>query len=322
MRKYLTHAAWLIAPALLWPAAVRACDFCLLQQGISPLETLNGAGARVTQRYTLLNTVYQGTRQIPNPGTLEEYWTTDLSAFYSPTPGLLLMANLPYRVTHVDGHLHVHADRTVELHDDVGGDEGIGDLALLGRYTFFTHHTLDSSMLLAVTAGMKTPTGSTNGRTDDGEFLDAHTQLGTGSLDALFGVSFYYSLGRVSVSGNALANFAGEGEAGDQEHEFGDSVNYDVAARYRLFPSVPGGSATSLFASLGVGGEVRGRETEDGMRAVDSGGHTVYIVPGLQWNIGPHWTAEFSYRHAVHHDLNAIQLGEDYKVFGSLTYLF
>lgn len=322
MRNSMIFAALMLGVAPLLPTTGRACDFCLLQQGISPLETLSGAGARLTQRYTLLDSVYRGTHEVPNPGALEEYWTTDLSGFYSPLPGLLLLANLPYRVTHVDGHMHVHANGVVELHDDKGGDEGIGDMALLARYTFFTRHTLDSSTLLAFTAGVKLPTGSTNGRTDDGEYLDAHTQLGTGSWDGLFGGSFNYSRGRWSVSGNALATLAGEGEAGDGKHEFGDSVNYDATGRFRIFPAVPGGAASALFASFGIAGEWRGREIEDGMRAVDSGGHTLYLVPGLQWNIGPHWSAEFSYRHAVHHDLNAIQLGEDYKVFGSLTYLF
>jgi hypothetical protein len=32
--------------------------------------------------------------------------------------------------------------------------------------------------------------------------------------------------------------------------------------------------------------------------------------------------AEVAYHHAFHHDLNGTQLGDRYKVFGSLTYLF
>jgi hypothetical protein len=317
-RRYLLGFALLSAGM---PQA-RACDFCLLHQGISPLETLNGAGVRLDQRYTLLDSVYRGTDEVDNPGAHEEYWTTDLGAFYSPLEGLLLLANLPIRVTQVDGHLHAHDDGDIELHDDTGGDEGLGDLSLLARYTFLRHHTLDASTLLAVSGGVKLPTGSTNGHTDDGEFLDAHTQLGTGSTDVLLGLSFNHSRARWSISGNALLSINGKGEAGDKDHEFGDSVNYDVTARYRLSPATLGASETAIFLSFGVAGELRAHEKEDGETAPDSGGHTIYVTPGVQVNMGPHWVAEVSYHHAVYHDLNLMQLGEDFKVFGSLTYLF
>lgn len=58
------------------------------------------------------------------------------------------------------------------------------------------------------------------------------------------------------------------------------------------------------------------------MELDDSGGHTVYLSPGLQVSVGPNWVFEVSYQHAVYHDLNGVQLGENYKVFGSLIYLF
>jgi len=57
----------------------------------------------------------------------------------------MLLANLPFRVTRLTGHLHMHEDGEVEVHDDTGEDEGIGDISLLGRYTFLTLHTLDTT---------------------------------------------------------------------------------------------------------------------------------------------------------------------------------
>jgi len=36
------------------PSTTLACDFCLIHQGISPLDTQNGKGLRINQRYTLL----------------------------------------------------------------------------------------------------------------------------------------------------------------------------------------------------------------------------------------------------------------------------
>ena len=299
-----------------------ACDFCLLQQGISPLESVKGAGIRLTQRNTVLDSVYQGTHKIDNPGTHEEFWTTDINGFYSLSDDVLVMANIPYRKTQVDGHLHVHDNGVVELHDDKGGDEGLGDITLLSRITLSRQHTLDSTTLFALTGGIKLPTGSTHGRTDDGEYLDAHTQLGTGSYDLLAGPSVNYSKGKYSVSGNALFIISGSGDAGDTKHGFGDAINYDLTSRYRLSPDTIGTSPNSYFASLGLVGELRGKEKEDGNKLADSGGNTVYLTPGIQMNFGPQWSAELSYQQAVYHDLNSTQLGENHKIFGSVMYLF
>lgn len=322
MRLRFISAGLPLAMALTGTGPARACDFCLIHQGISPLETLTGAGVRVDQRYTLLDSVYQGSHEIANPGAQEQFWTTDLSGFYSVSEGLLFAVNVPLRVTRVDGHLHMHEDGEVELHPDRGGDKGLGDVSVIARYTFVRRHTLNSTTLLALTGGVKLPTGSTTGRTDDGEFLDAHTQLGTGSTDWLLGLSFNYARARLSFSGNALLSMNGRGEAGDEDHEFGNSANYDVTARYRIFPAIIGESANAFFASIGVAGEARAKEEENGRTAPDSGGHTIYVTPGVQLNVGPNWVAEVSWHQAIYHDLNAIQSGENYKVFGSLTYLF
>ena len=222
-----------------------------------------------------------------------------------------------------DGDVSTAADGGVDLDDETGGAEGLGDISLLARYTFYRHHTLDSTLFFAVSGGVKLPTGATNARTDDNaEFLDAHTQLGSGPTDVLLGVSFNYALGRYVFSSNALGAINGEGEFGDTDHRFGNSINYDLTGRYRLFPAMPGQSSTQVFVSLGLTGETRAREHEDGAEVIDSGGHTVYIAPGLQAAFSGHWVAELSYNHAVFHSLNGTQLGEDFKIFGNLTYLF
>ena len=31
-----------------------ACDFCMLSQGISPLDTIKGTGIKISERYTLV----------------------------------------------------------------------------------------------------------------------------------------------------------------------------------------------------------------------------------------------------------------------------
>ena len=133
MRINFFHTGLMLAVTLSGLRPLYACDFCLMHQGISPLETLNGAGIRITQRYTLLDSVYQGTDEVSNPGAQEEFWTTDISGFYSVREGLLLMVNIPLRVTRGDGDVSTAADGSVDLENGTGGAEGLGDISLLAR---------------------------------------------------------------------------------------------------------------------------------------------------------------------------------------------
>jgi hypothetical protein len=55
---------------------------------------------------------------------------------------------------------------------------------------------------------------------------------------------------------------------------------------------------------------------------IDAGENTVYLTPGLQLVLAPHWVADLSYQHAVYHNLYGTQLGETYKVVSGVTYLF
>jgi len=321
MKKLITILSILL---LAVAAKTEACDFCILSQGISPLETLKGAGIRINERYTNMGGVYKGTEEKTNPGAKEEYWTTEITGFYGITEDLMFLGVVPYKKTKLDGHLHVHSDGDIEVHKDMKGEEtGIGDIAALGRYTFSKTHTIDTTTSVAGIAGVKFPTGKTNGRTDDGmEYLDSHLQLGTGSTDFILGLSMSHAVQRLSLSANLLGVIPTEGKAGDTKHQFGNTLNYDITAKYRVHPAVSAPLSTQLFFSLGLNGELREREKVAGAEDVNSGGHTIYLTPGVQVVAAPQWVFELSYQHPVYHNLYGTQLAEDYKVNGAVTYLF
>ena len=235
---------------------------------------------------------------------------------------LLLVLNVPVRSTHGAGDVSTSPEGDVDLDTVRGGNDGVGDIAVFGRYTFLRHHALTSTTLVAATLGVKLPSGSTKGRDDNGDVLDAHTQLGTGSTDILMGLSASHAVDRFSLAANVLASITTEGEFGATAHQFGDSLNYDVTAKYRVLPTVLNNSSTRWFVSLGLNGEWRDREHVEGVQVFDSGGHVLYVTPGLQAIIGKKWIFETTYQAAIFHDLKGTQLGEDYKVSGSLTYLF
>ena len=300
-----------------------ACDFCLLSQGISPLDTMKGTGIKISERYTLLDQVYQGTSEKANPGAKETHWTTELTGFYGITPEFMVMAVVPYK----NGRTSGEADLTMTppmLDTAMAGDaSGLGDIALLGRYTFLKNETPDTTTVMAGIAGIKFSTGKTNARTSDGmSYLDSHLQPGTGSTDYLLGLSYSHSLQRLSFSANLLGTITTEGKFGTTKHEFGNALNYDASGKYRIAPESFSPTKPQLFAALGINGEVRQREKENGVAVPDSGGNTIYLSPGLQLVFAPHWSVEASYQHAIYHKLNGTQLGETYKAITGVTYLF
>jgi hypothetical protein len=302
-----------------------ACDFCLLSQGISPLDTIKGNGIKITERYTLLDQAYRGTEEVPALGARETHWTTEFTGFYSPMPHLTLLAVIPYRAGETSGELMPGSDGTSTELDTAGAGSarGIGDVALLARYTFVALDRPGSTTRIAAQLGVKFPTGSTDAKTDDGEeYLDSHLQPGTGSTDFMLGLSLSHALQRLSFAANLLGTLPGEGEFGDTSHQFGNALNYDVSAKYRVYPGVAAPRAPQFFAVLGVGGEWRGKETIAGATEENSGGNTVYLVPGLQLTLAPHWVFDLTYQAAVYHDLGGTQLGETSKTVGGVTYLF
>ncbi|MBI5588229.1 MAG: hypothetical protein HY889_07685 [Deltaproteobacteria bacterium] len=322
MKKNFLSFFLVIGLFLSYAGSVFACDFCLLSQGISPLETLNGAGVRVNERYTSLDKVYNGTHKISNPGAKEEFWTTELTGFYAVTEDLMVLGVVPLKKTRMKGELMVNPDGTVDLDPMKGRESGLGDVALIGRYSFFKKHTLDTTTTIAGLLGVKFATGKTDGKADNGEYLDSHIQLGTGSTDYIIGVSLSHSVQKISLSANLLGTLTTEGEFGNKKHRFGNAVNYDVTAKYRVYPADLGSRGPQFFIALGVNGELREREKTDGVKDPNSGGNTTYLSPGIQAVVAPHWVFELSYQQAIYHNLYGIQLGENHKATGGVTYLF
>src|SRR5512143_4015213 len=92
-----------------------ACDFCLLSQGISPLDTMKGTGLKISERYTVLDQVYQGTSEKVNPGAKETHWTTELTGFYGITPDFMVLGVIPYKNGMTTGELMQNPDGTLDL---------------------------------------------------------------------------------------------------------------------------------------------------------------------------------------------------------------
>lgn len=291
------------------PARVERCDYCLAAQGISPLE-VGTSGVRADVRYLTLGTMYQDGKKTDNTDQEREtHFTQQYSLYYSLSPGLSVSAIMPIASR--------HSEQTNDAGKSVTGNEfGLADASLLLRYNVVEAHNTETTSILSIRVGVKLPTGRTSGKDSEGNLLDPHVQLGTGSTDALLGLSGFLTLQRVAFIANLLGAITTPGANG---HEFGNILNYDVSVRYRLYPSEYGDN--QLFATFGVFGELRGREVQDGVPIASSGGNVVYMTPGVQLFLMPSITVEASYHIPVVHALNGLQLGEDYRIMAGVQFI-
>jgi len=292
------------------PSFAEHCDFCLASQGISPLEA-GSSGMRIDFRYLSLGTLYRdGVKAENTERELETHLTEQFSFLWSTSRDFTIAALLPVPKRHSE---QVREDGTVVT----GNQFGPGDISFLGRYKIITHHDMETSLAVSVNGGVKLPTGATNGKDNQGEYLDPHIQLGTGSTDFLAGASAFAAFDEFTVIGNLLGSLTTQGTRG---HRFGNSLNYDVSMRYRLYPEDY--DFPQLFLTFGVFGEYRARELFAGVPDPNSGGHIVYLAPGGQVFLAPSFTLEFSYQPAVLHHLYGRQLGEDYRIMSGILFLF
>ena len=203
---------------------------------------------------------------------------------YGVTPRLTAFVTLP-----------VLAHRRSQLADgSVLRDEALGDLRLLGRYTFFADDYAPlSTRRVAFLAGMKLPTGA--------------DRFGTPSFDPIFGAVGTWASNRHELDVDALYRVTTE----RHDFEAGDEFRYDLAYRYRLWPERFGRRLLQLNGILELNGRWAGKTHRGGQSVGASGGNALYVSPGAQL-ITKNYIVEVSIQVPVWQDPNGPQLEDDF----------
>lgn len=250
---------------------------------------------------TLINQTAAGNEGVHGLSTIQSY---GLTYAYGLTNDLMLGFRLPYikrtgiRAAEDDGLGNIE----VEEHGD---SNGIGDLSLFGQYRFYNDKA--SGNEAALIFGVKAPTGPTDKKSLEGELQDAEFQPGSGSWDGLFGLAVTHRAGAWSVDANALYNLVTEGT---QSTDLGDQFLYNFAVSYRIMASGRSGpmfhgahaheegddghgshhaeaaAGPALDLVLELNGEVHQKQETAGVSDGNSGGHTLFLSPGVRLSQG------------------------------------
>jgi len=251
-----------------------------------------------------------------------------LAAFYGVTDDLTVGVKLPYVWrSNIREPEHGHGDEGEDHGDDdhedqpeienLGDSNGLGDLVLFGQYRFFQ---VPEKQNMSVLLGVKTPTGSTSETADNGETFETDLQPGSGSWDGLFGLAYTHWFGAWAFDGSLLYSVVTEGA---QDSDLGDVFDYNLALSYRL-----GGGPPAVFYQprdkhaldfvLELNGEWRDSETIGDTTNNNSGGHVLYVSPGVRYVGTKNWSLGASVGIPALTDLNGIQVEPDYRILGTL----
>jgi muramoyltetrapeptide carboxypeptidase len=293
-----------------------ACDYCLCAQGLAPAMS-NEWSLRFDARYLDLGTRMGNGTVLSNPlGQAEKYLTGQLSVIVPLWSGnASLFVGVPFssrstvggRIDDGDGFLWVRPD----VHNS-----GLGDILALVRYRVWDKMTESSVVAAAFTAGFKTPTGSVGATDANGIRLDAHLQSGTGSWDPMLGGNVFVSEDAWAGTVNVLAAFPGAGANG---YRFGTTLNYDLTAAFNAVYSTA--TRPGLFLTVGLTGETTAKESADGVVDDNTGGTTLWAVPGLRVDLS-NVIVDAGVHVPVYRRLNGDQLAGTIRATAGVQYHF
>jgi hypothetical protein len=235
--------------------------------------------------------------------TLDYLYSVSAVAAYGITDDLTLSLRVPYNS--FNNVREAHSDEPDEIHQH-GDSDGIGDMTLLAHYRFLqmSSRQFQSALIL----GIKAPSGKTDEQDIHGERFEAEHQPGSGSWDPIVGVAVTKRMGRVSLDADLRYALVTEGS---QDTDLGDMMNYDLAFSYH----VPG--KLSLDLVLEANGEWKQKEEINGSKDENSGGHILYLSPGMRVRLNNALSAFISVGLPVIQDLNGIQSDTNFRtIFG------
>jgi hypothetical protein len=211
-----------------------------------------------------------------------------------------------------------------ENHDDHGSEknlvssgfgnpEGLSDLTLRAKYRLLK----GASGHLSIIGGGVFPIGKDDYRLDNSEELEPSSQPGSGRYSSLGGFAYSrYITPRITLDVSSLYTYRFE----KNDFKVGDRVDSGIVLAYRLTQSIDQFPQYSLFCETIhqyiVQDEVEGKKNNN------SGGKTLFIIPGLRTLINKEVGLIVAPSIPVYQQLNGEQVNTDFRLMSQLFIRF
>ena len=239
-------------------------------------------------------------------------WLAEFSVAvgYGVTDHFMVSLSLPFEVIH--GFQFVDQDALGNpFVNGAHSISGLGDGTVLGKYALSS-----DPIELAVLAGVKVPTGSTDQKTDTGDLLEPDHQPGSGSWDPLMGVAAGKQIERLWLGASVLYRLTTEGR-----HQFrpGQSVLLAAKAEYQLLGL---GKFPRLYGAIELSEQYTAEDKTASVRNGDTGGSMLALGFGLRLRADEHMTLGAMFTVPVYQNLFGLQHHERYEVLVGTAYDF
>ena len=249
--------------------------------------------------YSKKNRFIKGTAPAPNP-TKKEVTIHQglLRVYYGVFDDFHVVASIPY------------FDRKLETSTSDKEAAGIGDLELLAKYRFIKESKGLSPLSLAMAGGVKFPTGKDDSEAD-GFLVPATLQPSSGSFDGIFILFATKKVSSLFIHANAKYQLCSKDS---QDYEGGYKINYNAALVYPV--------ADYFDIELEINGSYSERDRQYGIKLENTGGHELYVSPGIIVNMPSSLRFELAIMISVCRNLYGTQNAADAKAFLGASYVF
>lgn len=323
-----------IAAALTMTAAGNAvaseCGLsCCIAAGVEGIGS--STGFTVTAQYDSMNmgTIKQGTTEL----TTQQALDTGVNMMYAISTKMVMtkistniayrhdknnafILTLPYIINDMDMQRRNGMKMTMDT------ISGLGDASFIYLRDLYKDTDYRTRKRFSVGVGVKAPTGEHKARNPMNSLVHMMMQAGTGSWDGILLANGTFAFGEHEdggaqwfISPSVMYQINTKNDLG---YKVGNRLNYDLSARYRL--------SSSFNVKLDVNGVYSSKDSTDGtvdvasglvayqnpmMSMIDNvantGLHSMFISPGVQWIITPEFSVSGEYRIPAYQNVNGTQ---------------
>lgn len=324
-----------VAPTL------NACELCAIYGADNAREQRDsGFLLTLSESYIPYGTVQLNGREISGSHDFRNSSITHVVPSFNLTPHLGISLNVP--IVHQEfsrQELRYSLSQPPVFRTERGDITGLGDLSLIGRYTFFERHKMQYSVAFSALAGVKFPTGDTDRISDEVDQIriyDALTPPGTphdplghsisgvhqhdlsagsGSFDGVFGLTSSARWRQWFLNAQIQYYLRTPGEAG---FERGDELMVSGGPGYYLLS----GRVGTLNLQLNAGYDTMARDRVEGRLSDFTGMTAWYVGPQIGGTLGEHFSGVAGIDLPLAITSNGLQNVPDFRFHASLVWTF
>jgi len=317
------------AAGLATAAGAYACDLCSVYTTVAMEQIKAGPRVGLATQFSSFKSLREAGEEVDNDaGEMLRSSITQLLVGYNFNTSWGVQASVPW--------IERRFRQETETGTTSGREDGLGDIALTGRWVALDNIGENQTMLRAtLRGGIKLPTGDSDrlaeeqhgGELGAGVRFSSHDEvhegglhehdlaLGTGSIDYLLGADLFASRGRAFVS---LAVDYSLRTEGDHDYRYADDLT--VSAGPGVF-FTHGPTEHRMAMQLVATMQSKGQDTQAGEKVAGSALTAVYLGPRILYSWRTSLVAHLELDLPTVLNNSGLSLVPDYRLRAGLTWL-